>query len=94
MEVRWSKEGWEDYLYWQEADHNTLKKINEFVRDISRNPFSGPGKPESLRGELSGWWSRRISSEHRLVYQVRGKADDQFVLNMMCRFHYGRKPKN
>jgi toxin YoeB len=94
MEVRWSKEGWEDYLYWQQANRETLKKINEIIRDIARNPLIGLGKPEPLRGELSGWWSRRISSEHRLVYQVRGKPNEQFVHIMMCRFHYGRKPKN
>ena len=94
MEIRWSKEGWEDYLYWHDTNLEIVRKINHLVRDIRRSPFTGLGKPEPLRGELSGWWSRRISSEHRLVYQVRGKQSEQFLLIMMCRFHYERKPIN
>jgi toxin YoeB len=91
MEIRWSRDGWEDYLYWQETNINSLRKINEMIREISRNPFRGIGKPEPLRGELAGWWSRRISGEHRIVFQVRGKGEEQFIFIMMCRFHYGKK---
>lgn len=94
MELRWSSEGWEDYLYWQEADTSILRKINELIKEVQRNPFKGTGKPEPLRGELAGWWSRRITGEHRLIYQVRGKGGGQFVFIMMCRFHYGKKAIN
>ena len=91
MQIRWSREGWDDYLFWQGADREMLRKINELIADIIRDPFRGRGKPEPLKGELSGWWSRRIGAEHRLVYQVRGKEEEKFVLIIMCRFHYGKK---
>ena len=94
MDLRWSRDGWGDYLYWQEADTSMLRKTNELIKEIARAPFKGSGKPEPLRGELAGWWSRRITSEHRLVYQVRGKGDEQFIFIMMCRIHYGKKKIN
>ena len=85
MRLMWLPGGWEDYLYWQQQDRKTLKRINELIRDTMRTPFSGIGKPEPLKGNLSGWWSRRITQEHRLVYRVESKV---VVVIMQCRFHY------
>jgi toxin YoeB len=78
-------EGWDDYLYWQVQDKKTLKKINLLLRDISRNAFEGLGKPEPLRGNLSGWWSRRIDDANRLVYRVQDGGDIEIG---QCRGHY------
>ena len=75
-------ESWEDYLYWQKTNRKNLKRINDLLKDISRNPFSGIGKPEPLK--YKGFWSRRIDGEHRLIYQVK---DDE-ILIAKCRFHY------
>jgi toxin YoeB len=75
---------WADYLYWQDADPKKLKRINELVRAIQRDPFMGVGKPEPLRGNWSGFWSRRIDWAHRLVYAVEGDS----LLIAQCRFHY------
>lgn len=77
-------ESWEDYLYWQKTDKKILNRINELLKDISRNSFSGIGKPEPLRHKYSGFWSRPINHEHRLIYQVRGDE----ILIAKCRFHY------
>ena len=77
-------ESWEDYLYWQKTDKKILKKINELIKDISRTPFSGKGKPEPLKYKYKGYWSRRIDYEHRLIYQVN---DDEIRI-AKCRFHY------
>jgi len=66
----WSDISWDDYLYWQKQDKKLLKKINDLVKDIERNPFEGLGKPEPLKNNLSGWWSRRIDNKHRIVYRV------------------------
>ena len=68
----WSELAWEDYLWWQTHDRKMLKRINQLIRDIERDPFSGIGKPESLRGNVSGMWSRRIDQANRLVYEVSG----------------------
>ncbi len=76
---------WEDYLYWQKHDKAKLKRINQLIRDIQRNPFEGPGKPEPLKHELAGFWSRRIDHEHRLVYTVQ----DGRLIIAQCRYHYG-----
>ena len=86
MRLTWLPGGWADYLYWQENDRHILRKVNELIRDAQRSPFSGIGKPEPLRGNLKGWWSRRITGEHRLVYRV--EADILTV--MQCRFHYDK----
>ena len=84
MNKIWFDETWEDYLYWQIQDRKTLKRINALLRDIERNTFSGIGKPEPLKGELSGFWSRRIDETNRLVYRV-GSG----VLEILsCRGHY------
>ena len=77
-------ESWEDYLYWQKTDKKILAKINELIKDISRTPFTGIGKPEALKHDYKGFWSRRINDEHRLIYQVK---DDE-ILIAKCRFHY------
>lgn len=79
---------WADYLEWQGDDQRTLTKINELIRDCMRDPFRGLGKPEPLSGNLSGWWSRRISGEHRLVYRVSGKGEAQALEVAQCRYHY------
>ncbi len=82
----WLPGGWEDYLYWQQEDKKILARINELIRDTMRNPFVGIGKPEPLKSNLKGWWSRRITQEHRLVYCV----EDKVLIIMQCRFHYDR----
>lgn len=86
MRLMWLPGGWADYLYWQENDRKVLLRVNELVRDTLRNPFAGIGKPEPLKSNLKGWWSRRITQEHRLVYRV----EDQTLIIMQCRFHYER----
>lgn len=84
MKKIWFDEAWLDYLYWQAQDKKTLKRINLLVKDIERNPFAGIGKPEPLKGELSGFWSRRMDDANRLVYRVRTN-----VLEILsCRGHY------
>lgn len=84
MKLTWSAEAWEDYLYWQDTDKKTVKKINELIKDASRTPFEGKGKPEPLKHHLTGFWSRRITAEHRLVYAV----SDDALLIASCRYHY------
>ena len=75
---------WDDYLYWQNQDKKTLKRINMLIQSIMRTPFEGEGKPEELRGELAGYWSRRIDSQNRIVYLV----EDESVTILQCRSHY------
>lgn len=82
--IQWDIDAWEDYLYWQAQNKKILKRINQPVKDVSRTPFEGIGKPEPLRGNLTGFWSRRIDDEHRLVYAV----EDNRVLIFSCRGHY------
>lgn len=77
-------ESWEDYLYWQKTEKKILSKINDLLKDISRTPFSGSGKPEPLKHKYKGYWSRRIDGEHRLIYRVK----DNEILIAKCRFHY------
>lgn len=79
--------GWKDYKYWQTEDRKTLKKINLLLQDIERNGNVGLGKPEPLTGNLSGYWSRRISDKDRLIYRI----DDKNIYILTCRFHYGDK---
>lgn len=84
MNLIFSDKAWEEYMYWQNTDKQILKKINQLIKDIKREPFEGIGKPEPLKYELSGFWSRRISYEHRLVYEV----SDNYIAIVSCRFHY------
>lgn len=84
MKLVFSEHAWEDYLYWQETDRQMLKRINRLIHEIMRDPFSGPGKPEPLKHGLSGYWSRRINDEHRLVY--RPAQDAIFIAQL--RYHY------
>jgi toxin YoeB len=77
-------ESWEDYLYWQKVDKKKLKRINMLLKDIARSPFDRIRKPEPLKHKYSGFWSRRIDDEHRLIYQVKGDA----IFIAKCRFHY------
>jgi toxin YoeB len=86
MKITFSKNAWEDYTSWQAEDIGMLKKINELIREIQRTPYLGKGKPEPLKYDLAGMWSRRIEREHRLVYQVRGDE----VLIYACRYHYNK----
>jgi len=88
MRLVFSTDAWEDYLYWQETDKAVLARVNEVIRDTSRSPFKGIGKPEPLSGNLKGWWSRRITREHRLIYRVRGSGEDQALEISACRHHY------
>ena len=82
--IRWDMDAWNDYVYWQTQDRKTLKRINLLIKDISRNPFEGLGKPEPLKGNLTGFWSRRIDEENRLVYVVEEKV----IILISCRGHY------
>ena len=86
MKLTWSISSWEDYLYWQKVDKKMVKRINELVKNSMRTPFEGIGKPEALKGDLQGYWSRRITSEHRLVY----KYENEQLLIAACRYHYGK----
>jgi toxin YoeB len=90
MRFTFTPEGWANYQHWISTDRKMLARINELIRDASRSPFSGIGKPEPLRGELQGWWSRRITQEHRLIYRVNGSGNTQSLEIAACRFHYGK----
>jgi toxin YoeB len=84
MRLIWSRISWEDYLYWQKVDKKILKRINEILKSCKRTPFEGIGKPEILKGDLKGYLSRRITSEHRLVYKYENKE----LMIASCRYHY------
>lgn len=84
--IIFSKNAWKDYIFWQAEDKKILKKINTLIKDIQSNPYSGIGKPEPLKYDLAGLWSRRIDHEHRLVYQV----NDNELLLYSCRYHYDK----
>lgn len=88
MRLLWTKGAWSDYLYWQDNDPILHARVNSLVRDIERSAFTGIGKPEPLKGDLSGYWSRRIDSEHRLVYRVIGKGAERRLEIIRCRYHY------
>jgi len=84
MKVIWFEEAWDDYLYWQTQDKKTIKRINQLLQDTKRNNFSGIGKPEPLKGEFSGFWSRRIDNVNRFVYRIK----DGYLEILSCRGHY------
>jgi len=84
MNISWTGKSWEEYLNWQVQDKKVLKKINSLIKDIKRDPYGGIGKPEQLKHELSGCWSRKITDEHRLIYEVY----EFYVIIIGCRYHY------
>ena len=84
LDLLFLPEGWEDYLYWQTQDKKTLRRINALIKDIQRNPFEGLGKPEPLKGNYQGWWSRRIDEVNRIVYKVEAGK----LVVAQCRTHY------
>ncbi len=88
MNVLFTDDGWHDYLHWLENDSTLLGKVTALIEQRRRDPFRGIGKPEPLKNELRGWWSRRIDKEHRLIYRVEGKGADQRLEIAQCRFHY------
>ena len=83
MRKLWTERAWSDYLYWQAQDKKTLRRVNELIKDIERNGYVGIGKPEPLKGNLSGWWSRRIDDTHRIVYRLA-----EYLEISQCRGHY------
>lgn len=88
MKLKFSRRAWTEYLLWQNDDSGVMLRVNALIEECRRHPFTGIGKPEGLKGDLSGWWSRRITSEHRLVYRVTGSGTDQTLEIAQCRFHY------
>ena len=84
MKLIFSENAWSDYLYWQKTDRKTLKRIHQLISDIQRSPYEGVGKPERLKHALSGYWSRRIDAEHRIVY----RADNESLFIAQLRYHY------
>lgn len=84
MNVLWEGRAWEDYLYWQNQDRKILRRINDLIKDMQRNAFHGIGKPEALRGSLSGYWSRRIDGTNRIVYETT----EHYIRILACRGHY------
>lgn len=87
MNKLWQDEAWDDYVYWQTQDKKILKRINQLLQDISRNGYDGIGKPEPLKGNLSGWWSRRIDDSNRIVYRI----NNGIIEIAQCRSHYSDK---
>jgi len=85
--LAWTEESWSDYLYWQRQDKKTLKRINILIEAVKRQPIVGIGKPEPLKENLSGFWSRRIDDTHRLIYAVT----DEYITIISCRYHYLQK---
>jgi len=88
MKIVFRGDAWRDYVAWSREDAKVLERINVLIGECVRDPFRGMGKPEPLRQNLSGWWSRRISGEHRLVYRVTGSGDAQALEVLSCRYHY------
>ncbi len=84
MRLAWYEDAWDDYVWWQTQEKKTLKRINALIRDAQRSPYEGIGKPEPLKNNLSGWWSRRIDESNRLVYKVQ----DGLLIIAECRTHY------
>lgn len=82
--IQWDSDAWNEYCDWQRQDKNIVKRINQLIKDIKRNPFDGMGKPEALKGNLSGFWSRRINIEHRIVYAI----ENDIVITISCKGHY------
>jgi toxin YoeB len=87
MKKLWTEKGWENYLYWQEQNKKVLRKLNSIIKDIERSPYEGIGKPEPLKHSLSGWWSRHIDDDNRIVYRIK---DGNLEISQ-CKGHYGDK---
>jgi toxin YoeB len=88
VKLRFATNAWADYLHWQSTDPTVLARLNTLIEECRRHTFTGTGKPERLKGDLSGWWSRRLTGEHRLVYRVSGSGPDQTLDIAQCRYHY------
>ncbi|MDP2260482.1 MAG: Txe/YoeB family addiction module toxin [Caulobacter sp.] len=88
MKLVFAERAWEDYLHWQANDPNILERLNGLIKECRRTPFKGTGKPEPLKGDLKGLWSRRITLEDRLVYRVSGTGNEQLLEIVQCRLHY------
>lgn len=88
MKLLFTPRAWQEYQHWVETDTDVLRRLNELIRDAQRSSCKGIGKPEPLKGDLAGWWSRRITGDHRLVYRVLGKDADQRIEIALCRFRY------
>ena len=84
MKLLFVQDSWDDYLYWQSIDQKILKRINDLIKEVMRQPFTGIGKPEPLKFNMAGYWSRRINNEHRLVYKV----EKDIIVILQCRYHY------
>jgi toxin YoeB len=88
VKIIFDPDAWDEYIEWQNEDRKTLQRLNALLQECLRDPFRGTGKPEPLSGNLSGWWSRRINREHRLVYRVTGSGNAQALEVAQCRYHY------
>ena len=88
MKLIFSDHAWDDYLHWHRSDAKTFARLNALIKEAMRTPFTGTGKPEALKGDLSGWWSRRITQADRLVYRVSGSGAAQALEIAQCRYHY------
>ena len=88
MRIVFTEDGWDDYQHWVRTDRETLEKTNTLIEDTRRDFFKGLGKPEPLKGDLSGWWSRRIRGDHRLIYRVEGAGEARTLTIAACRYHY------
>ena len=91
MKITFGAKGWDQYQYWRVNDDDMCRKVERLIAETRRTPFNGTGKPEPLRGDKTGSWSRRITDEHRLVYRVSGKGSDQVLEIVSCRFHYAER---
>jgi toxin YoeB len=88
VKLLWHDQAWEDYQYWADDDPKVHQRLNDLIEECRRSPFKGTGKPEPLKGDFRGWWSRRLTHDDRLVYRVEGKGDDQRLEIAQCRVHY------
>ena len=88
MKITFSDDAWDDYRSWVDTDDKVLRRLNALIEECRRHPFTGTGKPEPLKQDMRGWWSRRITTEDRLVYRVQGSGDSQVLEIIQCRLHY------
>ena len=88
MRISFTPDGWRDYIYRAATDRKTLAAVNRLVEDVRRDAFAGLGKPEPLKADLAGWWSRRVTGAHRLVYRVEGRGEERPIIIAQCRHHY------